>query len=274
MLRRLLQEPRARGLPVDGVACTLAHREILKDKPLTRAVHERFYRECRESDERCFGATAGARWELGSGAGFLGDVYPDVVTSDVKPLPFVKVTASGDALPVGDGSLRAVYLVNVFHHVPDPRAFFREMGRAIADGGGLVMIEPYHGPFARLLFPRLHASEGYDVRAASWEAPPDAGPMTKANQALSYVIFVRDRERFEAEFPEWEVVSSTPHSHLAFVLSGGVNFRSLAPRWAVPLVLRLERMLRPLDRWLALQHTIVLRKRASVLRKRAGRATA
>src|SRR5690349_1081863 len=40
-LRRMLEEPRARGLPVDGTAFTIAHREILRTKPQTRRVFER-----------------------------------------------------------------------------------------------------------------------------------------------------------------------------------------------------------------------------------------
>ena len=87
--------------------------------------------------------------------------------------------------------------------------------------------------------------------------------MSLANQALSYVVFRRDRARFEAEFPGLEIVEERPHSHVAFLASGGVNFRALAPAWAMGALEAVEDALRPLDRWLALQQLIVLRRRAA-----------
>lgn len=260
-LRRALMEPLARRHPVDSAACTAAHREVLRAKPLARRVFERFYRECRTLDEAFFGATPGLRWEIGSGAGFLREIYPEVIPSDVKIVPFVAVAASGDRLPVPAGALRAVYAVNVFHHLNDPRAFFREMCRALAPGGGIVLIEPYHGWLARRVFTRLHASEGFDTAAAGWESSAAAGPMSLANQALSYVVFRRDRKMFEAEFPELEIVAEQPHTHLLYLLSGGVNYRALAPSWSAAAIEWLDRALAPLAPLLALQQTIVIRRR-------------
>jgi SAM-dependent methyltransferase len=261
--RRLLAEPRARGLDVDGVDLSLAHREILRSKPQTRRLFARFYEECLAQDERWFAGVQGGRWELGSGAGFMGELHPEVVTSDVKPLPFVKVTCGAEALPTGPETLRAVYLVNVFHHLPDPRAFFREMLRVLKPGGGVVMIEPWHGPVASALFKRLHASEGFEKDQPRWEAEDGAGPMSRANQALSHVVFRRDRAIFEAEFPQLEICLERPHSHLSYLLSGGVNFRSLAPAAASGAIEAVERALTPVAPLVALQQTIVLRKRRS-----------
>ena len=50
----------------------------------------------------------------------------------------------GEALPFSDGSVRALYGINVFHHLPSPRDFFRELVRVLGSGGGAVLIEPYH----------------------------------------------------------------------------------------------------------------------------------
>jgi len=53
-----------------------------------------------------------------------------------------------------------------------------------------------------------------------------------------------------------------PHTHLLYLLSGGVSFRQLAPTAATSMISGLERSLALLDRWIALQHTVVLRRRA------------
>jgi SAM-dependent methyltransferase len=256
-LRSWLTDPRARNLDVDSADFSLAHREVLKSKPLVRELFMHFYRRCRALDDRHFRGT-GARLEIGSGSGFMGDVYPDVITSDVKHLPFVRLVARGEQLPFANASLRAIYGINTFHHFPDPRAFLREATRVLAPGGGIVLIEPYHGPAARALFSNLHASEYFDTRG-EWTTAA-TGPFSNANQALSYIVFDRDRAMFEREFPRLRIVSDEPHTHLSYLLSGGVNFRQLVPSALGGLIRRTETLLSPLDRFLALQHTLVLQK--------------
>ncbi len=261
-LRDWLVEPSVRGLDPNTVDFTAAHREVLQRKPVLRRLFERFYRECRALDETHFGAARGRRLELGSGSSFCKRLFPDLITSDLKPLPSVDLVARAESLPFPDRGLRAIYAINVFHHLADPRAFFRELLRVLASGGGVVLIEPYHGPLARFLFKRLHASETFDTAVAGWEAERPAGAMSNANQALSFVVFVRDRAIFEREFPELEIVHARPHTHLMYLFSGGLNFRQLVPSWAGGLLGALEWLLTPLNPWLALQHTLVLRRRA------------
>ena len=260
-VRDRLIDPSVQGVDPDSPGFAEANRRALKDKPMLRRVFERVYGECREADERFFAGCPGRRLEIGSGGSFIGEVYPDVLTSDVKPLTFVDLVLRAEALPFRDRSLRAVYGINVLHHLPRPREFFRELERALHPGGGAIFIEPFHGPMARWLFPRLHAAERFDAGAPEWEARGPVGPASGANQALSYIIFTRDRARFEREFPSLELVVDRPHTHLLYLASGGVSFRQLAPAGATSLIAWLERSLAPLDRWIALQHTLVLRRR-------------
>lgn len=261
-LRNALKEPRTRSLDVNTSDMTLVHREVLLKKPMLRRMFRGFYAQCRRLDERYFGDCQGERLEIGSGSSIIQEFWTDVVTSDIKPLPFVDRVIDAQAMDVEDASLRAIYGINVFHHLPQPRNFFREIIRVLRPGGGVILIEPYHGPIARLLFTRLHDSEGFDLQSPEWENSQQIGPCVGTNQALSGVIFDRDRRLFEREYPELEIVLDRPHTHLSYLLSGGVNFRQLAPDWADGLVCAVEWALSPLNRWLALQHTIVLRKRA------------
>ncbi|MBX3133296.1 MAG: class I SAM-dependent methyltransferase [Gemmatimonadaceae bacterium] len=258
-LRDLLLDPRVRALDVDSPEFSLAHRRVLLAKPLVQQLFREFYRRCRALDDRLL-AGEGLRVEIGSGSGFMCENYPDVITSDVKPLPFVQLVFRGEEMPFRDSSLRALYAINTFHHLQSPRAFFEELNRVLVPGGGAILIEPYYGPFARWLFPRLHASEGFDMDASTWESSAVAGPFSDANQALSYIVFKRDRALFEAEFPGLAIVHERPHTHLQYLLSGGVNFRQLVPSFLGGALVAAERLLAPIDRWLALQHTIVLRR--------------
>ena len=135
-----------------------------------------------------------------------------------------------------------------------------QLERVLAPGGGCVLIEPADGPMAAFLFKRLFASEGYDKGYPHWETPV-TGPMNGANQALSHIVFKRDRDRFEASHPALKIVHMEPcRNYLKYLASGGLNFRQLCPHAAAPLVNGLQWLARPLDRWLALHHVIVLRK--------------
>ena len=261
-IRALLVEPRTKNLPVDAVAFTVAHRDVLRTKPQTRRVFERAYRLALSLELQHAADTPGGRWEIGSGAGFLREVVPDVISTDFKMLPFVDVVCAAEALPVRDGALRSVFAFNVFHHLYSPRAFLTDMLRVLAPGGVVVLIEPWHGPAARLLFPRIFATESYEPEATEWEeGSRTGGPMSRANQALAYVVFRRDRARFAREFPELEIVAEQPYSHVTLLASGGVNFRALAPRWAMGALETLEGILGPMSGLLSLQQVIVLRRR-------------
>jgi SAM-dependent methyltransferase len=243
---------------VDSEEFSVVHRQVLRSKPMLRRLFADFYSRCRRTDEHYFSAP-GLRIEIGSGSSFMKEMYPDVVTSDVKQLPFLDVVCRGEALPFSDGSVRALYGINVFHHLPSPRDFFRELVRVLGSGGGAVLIEPYHGPIARRVFGGLHASETFDTDAKRWETT-STGPMSAANQALSFIVFKRDIAAFNREFPQLTLLADEPHTHLRYIVSGGVNFRQLLPDVFDPAIVLAERVFAPLAPLLALQHTLVLRK--------------
>jgi SAM-dependent methyltransferase len=263
--RRLLAgltEPEVRNLTgdPDGLAFSMAHRRVLLRKRLLRELFANLYDHVRAVDLAAFGATPGRRIDLGSGSGFVHDRYPDVIASDLKPLPWLQLACDAACLPIRDGTIRTLSGVNVFHHLSDPRAFFREAQRVIRPGGGLILVDIHSGPIARFVTGRLHACEHYDATATSWNAPI-TGPFSGANQALSYIVFTRDRAQFLDEFPRWDIVSDAPHTGLWWYLSGGVNFRPLVPAWATPTIRTIDRWLSPLNRWIALLHTVTLRLR-------------
>lgn len=263
LLRKLLVEPALRDVSLDGSSSTVQHREILRRKPLLRSLFEDFYRQCHGLDERFFGDTPGRRVEIGAGSSLMNRLYPEVLLSDVKVLPFVDLVASATTLPFRDGSLRAIYAINAFHHLPDVRIFLQEALRVLHPMGGVVLIEPFHGPLARWFFKRMHETESFDPEAESWAYEESVGPMSNANQALSYVVFVRDRKRYDELFPELDVVYRKPHTQARYVCSGGVNFRCLTPGPLGVLAHLTEKILSPANSFLALQHTVVLRKRAA-----------
>jgi SAM-dependent methyltransferase len=261
-LRARLVDREVAAVDLESDRCLAVHRAILLRKPLLREVFADFYRTCLALERTWFRAP-GLRVEVGAGVSLMREVAPDVLVSDLRFATHLDLCLDALHLPFRDRSVRAVFGLNCFHHLPDPEAFFAELERVLPPGGGCVLIDPYHGPAARLLYRRVHASEGFDPVQPGWERPPDERglAMTGANQALSYIVFVRDRERFGARHPRLRIVERRPlGGWLRYLLSGGLNFHALVPDALTPVVRGVEAALGPLRPLVGLHHAIVLRR--------------
>lgn len=258
-IRNALRESRLEGVDVNSVELLEVQREILATKPLMREVFLEIYQTIRKADEELLSGD-GARIELGAGATFLNSIHSDVISTDLKFSPYLQMAASATELPLRAGSVRALYMINCFHHIPDPRRLFRELARTLAPGGGCVIVEPYYSALAGAFYRRVFDTETFDPGQREWTTP-DAEVMKGANQALSYLVFKRDREIFLREFPELRIVREEPlRCWVRYLVSGGLNFRQLVPQPLAPLVRAGELVLRPARTVLALHHLIVLRK--------------
>ncbi|MGV8941727.1 MAG: methyltransferase domain-containing protein [Lysobacter sp.] len=255
-----LYEPEVSGCAVDGPQRLNAHRTVLLRKKMIRSVFDEFHRQFHELDSRYFSGD-GLVVELGAGVYPIKESFPYVVATDIVPAPHLDRQLNAQDMDLGDKSVHAFYLQNVFHHFPCPDEFFSEASRTLESGGGVIMIEPAAGFMAGFIYPRLFATEGYDKNALGWQTPI-GGPMSGANQALSHLVFDRDIARFTARYPELEVVHrDVLPNYLRYVVSGGLNFRSLLPDFFSPLLKLVEWILWPARSWLGLHRIIVLRKR-------------
>lgn len=257
LLRRLLAHPAARGLDLDDPATTAARRDIIGGKRFLRDVYGDWYAALAAQ----IPAGAGRVVELGSGAGFLGDYVAGLVTSEVFFCDFVRVVLDAGALPFPAGSLRAILMTNVLHHLPRPLDFIADAARAVRPGGVVAMIEPWITPWSRFVYRRLH-HEPCDP-AAPPRLAAGGGPLSGANSALPWILFVRDRPGFDAACPAWRIETIRPMMPLRYLLSGGVSMRALMPGWTTAAWRRLDRVLeRDPDRW-AMFALVVLRRTAT-----------
>jgi SAM-dependent methyltransferase len=253
-LLKLLREPELENLDVDDPKTFEIHRQFIKRKPLLRDVYASFYGEfVRISEE----VPPGRLVELGSGGGFIKEYLPSVITSDIFHLPELDAIFSAENIGFHDSTISAFFLFDVFHHLADPRRFFQEAQRCLKPGGRLVMIEPANTFWGRLIRKNFH-HESHD-ETAGWGLD-GSKPMSDANLALPWIVFVRDREIFQREFPNLSIMRYEPHTPLRFLLSGGITYRSLVPRRLIPLVKVLEYGLSPFNRFLGMHVTIDIRK--------------
>jgi SAM-dependent methyltransferase len=260
MLRDALIDPAIADVDVDSVERVVRHREILARKRMIREVFFELYLKQAELDRQYFDGVDGLRVEIGAGSSMLKSVIPDVESTDIVPSPGLDRVVDAMNLPYGDNSLRAIFGIHCFHHLDDPFKFLSELDRACRPGGGAVLVEPYYGPIASFIYKRLHPNEGFDKAGPVMR--PRAGPMSGANQASSYIVFVRERQAFERKFPGLELEHMEPlTNYIRYIVSGGINFRQLLPDATIPLLKATEFALSPLRSILAIHHVLVVRKK-------------
>lgn len=240
---------------IDDYSASLLHREVIQKKPFLKKLYTDFYLEMKNAlpDIKCGEIIL----ELGSGGGFIEELIPGAVTSDVLALPHIRMSFSALQMPFKDNAVKAFLMRDVLHHIDDAHTFFNEISRCLAIGGRVIMIEPSNTIFNRFIYTRFHC-EGFDP-FAGWSFKKDSH-LFSANGALPWIIFIRDRRYFEKKFSYLKILKIRIHTTFRCLLSGGVSMRALAPPWAYPVIKSLEILLSPLNKYFGMFMTIELVK--------------
>jgi SAM-dependent methyltransferase len=229
------------------------HREAWDTNPALRALYADWYGR--------IGAALpppelGPRIELGSGPGFARGFIPGLELTDVVAAPWHDRELSADAIGGADGSIGALVLFDVLHHLSSPRRFFAEAVRVLRPSGRIVMCEPLISPLSYPVYKFLH-EEPVDLSVdplspLSKEASVD-GPGARlaekdpfdSNQAIPTVLFGRGRAAFEQAFPALKIISVERLAGPSYPASGGFSRRALLPGVMWRAVHRLEQRLPP-----------------------------
>jgi SAM-dependent methyltransferase len=253
-LLEYLKQPQSREIKnLDDPQATALHSQIIKEKVFLRNLYTDFYKTFKKS----VSSNADKMVELGSGGGFIKEIIPGVITSDIIKLPNVDMMFSAEQMPFENNSVDAFFMIDVLHHIKKPRVFFAEAQRCLKSGGKIVMIEPANTLWGRLIYKNFH-HELFEP-SAGWEMEK-TGPLSDANGAMAWIIFQRDRKLFESEFKNLKISSISFHTPFRYILSGGLTYRQLVPSFMYGLVNFLEICLRPFSKWLGMFETIVLEK--------------
>jgi SAM-dependent methyltransferase len=252
---RILDHPLTRGLDADDPRTTDLRQQIILSKPFLRAIYHEWYSKL----SRALPPIEGSVLELGSGAGFCEQFIPNLIKSELLECHGVNVIADGQRLPFADSTLRAISFVNVFHHLPRVRDFLSEAERCLKPGGRILMVEPWVTAWSTMVNTRLH-HEPFLPRAEKWEFE-GRGPLTGANGALPWIVFHRDREIFEREYPQFIVERIEPFMPIRYLVSGGVTMRSLMPGFTHRFWVALENSSDRLRRGLAMFAFVAITKR-------------
>jgi len=214
-------------------------RKVINRKPFLRTLYLEFYSHFLDAIKDC--PKDGKILEIGSGAGFLKEYLPQLITSDILPYEGVDMVVDATCIPFPDESLSALLMLNVLHHISDSERLFEESIRTLKRGGKLVILDQYPGWIGKPILKYFH-HEPFDSSRESWGFPTN-GPLSGANGALAWIKFFRDRKRFEDKYTILKVNKCNTHTSLRYWLSGGLKNWSLLPNSLFEMATTLDRIL-------------------------------
>ena len=238
--------------PLDSPERTLLHKKIIAKKFFLRKLYEQWYSKFSNEIKNL---SEGHLVELGSGGGFLKELEPNVICSDIISLPSNDLTFSALNMPFEKNSISGIFMIDTFHHIPNSELFLMEANRVMKRQGKIIMIEPANSIWGRFIYKNFH-HEPFDTKG-SWDIPLE-GPLTGANGALPWIIFVRDRTLFHEKFPNMIIESIEYHNPLLYLISGGVSYRQLMPDFSYSVINLLDRMLPKVSKQLSMFMTITI----------------
>ena len=227
---------------------------------MLRAAYAEFYRAIAH---RLIDRAPGPVVECGAGIGNLRSAVPGCLATDLFPNPWIDQTENVYALSFADGSVSALILIDVFHHLEYPGVAVAEMHRVLAPGGRIVLFEPGMGLLGRVILGLFHHEQLALNRPITWDAPAGWEPQAMryyAAQGNAWRIFVRGEFATRLDGLRLREVAFYPA--LPWLLAGGFRGPQLLPDFAAGLVRGADRLLSPLARLFASRMLVVLEKPA------------
>ena len=232
------------------------HKIIWEQKPILRALYTSWYKEIAAQ------IVSGNTLELGGGTGNFKAFAPNVVSTDIVPLPWLDTVADAQNLPFDNQSFDNIVMFDVLHHIENVTLFFDESLRVLRTGGRVVMMEPYISFASWPIYHFLHPEPvDFKQNPLDWVEPSPERKPFDANQAFATILFERQYRLFQQKYPQFVKRYHHRLSFFAYPLSGGFDKPSLLPMsWLKP-VLALENALSPMSHFLAFRILVVLEKK-------------
>ncbi len=199
-------------------------KERIQNKTFLRLFYRQVYNGYRDVISSC--PKNGLLLEIGSGAGFVKEVCPQIKTSDlVNYYDNLDYVMDATNMPFENNTVSGIFMMNVFHHIPNVEKFLSEAYRCLLPGGRLYLFDQHIGPFSFWIYKFLH-NEKISATKSEWQFR-STGPLSGANGALAWMVFSRDKKKFSHLYPNFEIVRYKPCDPLKYWLIGGLKEWSL-----------------------------------------------
>jgi len=240
---------------IDSPERTIEHKNLIISKSFLKRIYLDWYNWF--LDVRLH-LPQGTIIELGSGGGFLKDLEPSIVCTDILDLPNNDLCFSALNMPFGDNEISGIFMIDTFHHIPDIKKFLGEASRVMKKNAKILMIEPANSLWGRWIYQNFHHEPFYPE--GNWMIE-QTGPLSGANGALPWIVFERDRLILNQLFPELEICSIRYHSPFKYLISGGVSYRQLLPGKLFPIVNTIEKVLSKISMHFSMFVSIEIKKK-------------
>lgn len=238
-------------LDINSLESLESDRLIIQNKKILNIIYLDFYTKIKEI------GLPNPIVELGSGAGFIKKIIPKTITTDVVKGKDIDIKMTAEKMPFKKSSIGSIVMLNVFHHIKSPELALKEFERCLKPDGKIVMIEPWVTPFSKFIYQNFH-HENFDIRTG-WKIK-GRGRMSDANGAMPWIIFSRDKNKFNKMFPNLKIVSIKPHTPFKYLLSGGLSKPQLYPYTFYSVLDKFEKLLFILNDYFAMFATIEIVK--------------
>ena len=200
----------------------------------------------------------GINIELGCGASFIDKINKSIKKTDVF---FNRNTDFQlDAMEIGKkfkNKISNLILVNVFHHISNPELFLRSAEISLLSEGRIIMIEPSNNIWSRLVY-KLVGHEKFDPKQFCWSFE-SKDPLLDSNQALSWIIFNRDYEKFKNLFPMLSLVKIRTFMPISYLISGGHSYNTKIGKTIIKIVRKIEKKF--FDKYFGMFNLICIEKK-------------
>ncbi len=222
---------------LDSPERTLIHKEIIKNKKFLFQLYKDWYSVFTNEIK---GLPNDTVIELGSGGGFLKEIEPKIICTDVLDLPTNDMTFSALDMPFEKDSVGGIFMIDTMHHIPDSEKFLQEVDRVLMKNGKMILIEPANSIWGRFIYKNFH-HEPFNPKG-DWHIPIE-GPLSGANGALPWIVFMRDKEMFSKKFPNLKIESIEHTNPILYLLSGGVSRRQIFPNFTYNFIKFFDKLL-------------------------------
>ena len=230
-------------------------RDVWKSKKILKRLYHNWYHIIQSAIK------PGTTLEIGGGSGNFKEYFPDAISSDILFAEWLDAVLDAHHLPFGDETFDNIILFDVLHHLQDPGSFFSDAERVLKHGGRIIMMEPNISLGSFIVYRFLH------FEGMSWHIDP-LNPVVwskgktpfQGNQAIPTLIFKKYKHHFANKFPCLKIIRKEQMDSVIYPLSGGFHHPSLSPPFLYGVLEYIEKLLRPLNRFLGFRLIVVLEK--------------
>jgi SAM-dependent methyltransferase len=236
------------------------HRAVWRRKPELAAIYGVWFDALLDQ-----AVPRGSVLEVGAGPGFLADHArsrrPDLrwIASDVVETPWNGLVADALRLPLRAGSVDAVMVLDLIHHLARPAEFFAEAARVLRATGLLCAIEPWVTPLSLPIYRWAHP-EGCTLGLDPWD--PFGVAESRLKEPLRGDNACAWRLARTTPLSRWQTLGFDPprvtlFNGFAYLASLGFREGSLLPGRFAGALLRLDERSSRLARLFALRALLV-----------------